>query len=562
MAILDFVNFNGARLDLQDSASVHFDAEQELTDAQQTQARENIAAAGQEDLESFEDYVRQMSPLATVGPADIVSIEDAAPLPVEGLKVDVEPKQDLHGYENPWPAGGGVNKFAVGDAVGAIPNAAYTLSVSIDPNTEIVRIQGTASWSSSGTKSFRIISTKSGVYFGDAPVTHDYSGMVVTPFVVSKSSNIVSVNSLSYSAGEGSIMINMTTTEEVVTDISLRITIADTAPTSWSPYSNICPITGWEGATAKDEGKNLWNPTTGGNAEGTYNGITYTKNNDGSYTFNGTATSSTWINFGNITLPAGTFTASYKQSGSYTGSVTFGANNGVFIRYPALSTYPITKTSDNETTGNFGINFPINSTATNLVLWFQIEYGSTATSFTPYVPPRTASVDFGQTIYGGTVDLTRGELVVDRTMMDLGALTWEKVNGTTSQYDYFKAMFSPLGVGSTGDVLCSQYVGSSGINASGGGDKEVRIVNGREVRIRDLSYNDAATFKTAMSGVQLVYELATPVTYTLTPAELELFKGVNNISADAGQVTVTYRQDIYTALNNKINELQALVLES
>ena len=42
---------------------------------------------------------------------DIVSVTDAAAYPAEGLEFGIEPVQDLHGYDNPWPAGGGKNKF-------------------------------------------------------------------------------------------------------------------------------------------------------------------------------------------------------------------------------------------------------------------------------------------------------------------------------------------------------------------------------------------------------------------------------------------------------------------
>lgn len=180
-------------------------------------------------------------------------------------------------------------------------------------------------------------------------------------------------------------------------------------------------------------GKNKWNPTTGGTAEGTYNGITYTKNDDGSYSFSGTATGSTWINFGNITLHAGTWTASVTKTGSYTGRVAFGANNGAFLRYPELTTYPRTVTSESETTGNFGINFAngVEITGT-LTLWIQIESGSSATSWTPYsnicpisgidnlsvyVSPTTQqaqateyAVSFGSTVYAGFVDPITGEV--------------------------------------------------------------------------------------------------------------------------------------------------------
>ena len=53
-----------------------------------------------------------------------------------------------------------------------------------------------------------------------------------------------------------------------------------------------------------------------------------------------------------------------------------------------------------------------------------------------------------------------------------------------------------------------------------------------------------ADFKTAMSGVQLCYELATPQTYQLTPQEvIKTLLGTNNVWADIGNVSVTYTAD-------------------
>ena len=39
----------------------------------------------------------------------IASFTDGSALPVESLSVSIEPVQDLHGYDAPWPAGGGKN---------------------------------------------------------------------------------------------------------------------------------------------------------------------------------------------------------------------------------------------------------------------------------------------------------------------------------------------------------------------------------------------------------------------------------------------------------------------
>ena len=51
-----------------------------------------------------------------------------------------------------------------------------------------------------------------------------------------------------------------------------------------------------------------------------------------------------------------------------------------------------------------------------------------------------------------------------------------------------------------------------------------------------------AEFKSAMSGVQLCYKLATPIVYDLTPTEVTLLLGENNIWSD-GEMTLTYLAD-------------------
>ena len=48
---------------------------------------------------------------------------------------------------------------------------------------------------------------------------------------------------------------------------------------------------------------------------------------------------------------------------------------------------------------------------------------------------------------------------------------------------------------------------------------------------------------TPTTGAQVVYELATPVTYQLAPASLATISGYNFVWSDAGSVAVTYRAD-------------------
>ena len=59
----------------------------------------------------------------------------------------------------------------------------------------------------------------------------------------------------------------------------------------------------------------------------------------------------------------------------------------------------------------------------------------------------------------------------------------------------------------------------------------------------DNRYNNVADFKTALSGQQIVYELATPQTYQLDPQTISLLHGNNNVWSD-GEVEMVYNADV------------------
>jgi hypothetical protein len=55
--------------------------------------------------------------------------------------------------------------------------------------------------------------------------------------------------------------------------------------------------------------------------------------------------------------------------------------------------------------------------------------------------------------------------------------------------------------------------------------------------------------------VYACYELATPITYQLTPTEIKSILGDNNVWADAGNTEVTYRADTTKYIDKKIAEV-------
>ena len=100
------------------------------------------------------------------------------------------------------------------------------------------------------------------------------------------------------------------------------------------------------------------------------------------------------------------------------------------------------------------------------------------------------------------------------------------------------------------DALCSNYPFVGTYNNLV--DKSCSYIYNQAIAVRDSAYADTTAFKTAMSGVQLVYELATPVTYTLTPQQIALLRGNNNVWADTGDATLKYFTTAFEDLAEEI----------
>ena len=89
--------------------------------------------------------------------------------------------------------------------------------------------------------------------------------------------------------------------------------------------------------------------------------------------------------------------------------------------------------------------------------------------------------------------------------------------------------------GGTLDVTTGVLTVAHGNIASYGDE----ILPGAWISRMDVYSTDA----TPTAGVQVVYELATPQTCQLTPQEVRTLLGTNNLWADCGDVSVTYRVD-------------------
>lgn len=163
-----------------------------------------------------------------------------------------------------------------------------------------------------------------------------------------------------------------------------------------------------------------------------------------------------------------------------------------------------------------------------------------------------SSISLGQTVYGGTLtDNGDGTWTLVKTMVgvDMGTMTWgaSSQSGcfyTNSINDYknvnnmvfYCSEYKPDGHGSTGDLY--------------GIDNTIRYFlsesSGRAFNVHDNAQagKTGEQFASAVSGVILVYELATPAApITLTADSVKTLLGDNNIFADCGNInTITYRE--------------------
>ena len=150
------------------------------------------------------------------------------------------------------------------------------------------------------------------------------------------------------------------------------------------------------------------------------------------------------------------------------------------------------------------------------------------------------------TVYGGEIDLTTGVLTVTHAIVDLGSLNWTYISPSGERiYNYFStsdlsAVIKNTTSSTLHNGLCSDFSVCTTSNIAKSGYDNCFAVGGATLFVSDDAYSDAPTFKTAMSGVKLVYELATPYTVQLSATQVRALKSVNNVFGDTGETEVKY----------------------
>lgn len=264
-----------------------------------------------------------------------------------------------------------------------------------------------------------------------------------------------------------------------------------------------------------------------------------------------------------ISLPAGTYTLSAKNYNLVSGETPlymFKINDGS-LSYPSL-TNPYNFTLEAPSTVDIRISTNGTTTASEFYTNIQLESGNSSTDYAPYsnicpisgrtqttvsVNSEDTTVQFGQTVYGGEVDVTSGGTSDEWAKVDLGSIVWtapsaEGISYSTRITDFKQVTTGQIYYGNA--VLDNYNFVQSVLNNNDNGKASLYYHTGYSgyrlfVCDTNLIGKTAPQVATYMSGKYICYELATPTTLTTPATPISLNKGNNTLTAD-GDMELIY----------------------
>lgn len=456
-------------------------------------------------------------------------VPDATVPNLLGLTVDIEPVQDLHGYDAPWPGGGGKNKLknnltsgeingvtATVDADGVISfsgttNAITVFNINVDIDTEFAK---NTNYVLSGCTGGDFYTYRLEIYKRVGNNAVNYNGDTQFQLLDTDSGCVCRIVVQSG--------INMSGVK-----IYPMIRLASETDATFAPYENLCPISGWDSVEVEATGINVWDE------EWERYGSAQIKSKTRFFIQPGTYYVKTPVALSLYKFP--------DLTSANTGSIYVPRNGGV-ITVPEGTYYLMLYTETGYGTiynNDISINYP-----------------STDHDYHPYAGNRY-TIQLGQTVYGGTLTIAEDggvTALVDRAMVDLGTLSWVK---DVAPYMTYRTTLNAMLFQSL--PLCSSYKGAIVSDLANVQNGEIASTNSQTlnlVRIRDdqkWQTMDASAFRESVSNVQLVYYLAESITIQLDPAIIATIANqTNNVWADAGDVSVEFAADLKTYIDSKI----------
>lgn len=454
------------------------------------------------------DAVEQTTTATTIGPAALATFEaSAANMPLKRLTVNIDPVQNLNGYDKPWPGGGGKNLL---DGSKTYQSSNTIIRIGADDDSYSLQFPA-------GQYTFSC-SFLNDVHYG---VFMQYEGGSNTALITSSSTTDTVTFTLGntpfrmwfYGSGGASI--------DNVTNIQLE---QGTSATNYEPYSNICPITGWTGCNVVHGALPSSVTWTEEKAVTPFGSIVSAPGAAYSSLIPVESGTNAFILL--VTEPAARAmrVSGYNASGNHVRQLTekfIGASDPVGVYYLPFTADDSIK-SVRLTVGQFSKGTPVMLGAN-----YNIAF---------------PSPDPG-TVYGGTLDVVNKKLTVTHQAVVF--------NGSESGWAGFTQgsvgnrvqwnTYNTIGVPNA-DFLSDKFVAQRAddvhtVYSVYGSAAAPRMFFSIPTTITSLQdWKDWLT----ENNVTVVYPIATPIVYDLTADEITTLLGTNNIWADTGDVTVTY----------------------
>ena len=477
---------------------------------------------------------------------NIVTFEADEELPLKKLVVDIEPVQDLHGYDHPWPAGGGKN---------LLDRNAYTTNVALDDDGNVTSAGSTSSVSAhipviAGAQyTFSCICNSTG-YKRVAAYAQD--GTFIAP-LLAKITGITSgefrTETFTIPANAAYLIVGNNTSD---TNIQLEL---GSYATAYEPYSNICPISGWTGCNIACNGDNLINPVLflPGNFDASGNVVNTTSVNSkhteklpikGGITYTLVSTS---------LITTNSFYCFYDKDKRFISS-------SLYLAYAEKSTFTAPENAcfiacsiRHASDLPFGMSMYLGRTDKNK------PYSGTVY---PITFPEAG------TVYGGALDVVSGVLTsTHRYLLLDDTLTYVVKNN-----ERFDINLDEANIARTEDnsiLLKNAYcsflqVGNGHLTGNSSGITSVlAFLNISEWYSGEVSNAALRSYFNDMINAEkpcaVCYELATPITYQLTPQQITTLLGTNNIWADAGDIEVTYSNNTSIYKRKKLDSIFSIL---
>lgn len=475
---------------------------------------------------------------------------------IKNVDVEINPVQDLHGYDAPWIGGAGKNLLKT-SGLSLVPPSdtsfSNTTKRTFASNCFCTGLTANNYYQDIVTQyevsdNYISVTTPASAYAVLIPITGLVVGQTYTLSANATNGKLLAgfweedgtyISTTNESTSKVTFVVpnnthwvglsfNPTTVNVQATFTNIQLENGSTV-TAWTPYENICPITGWDECNLTHTEKNLCKPLTLADSE-FFLSVNYRIKRNAipksrciiSFVDKDPSISMTGINFGFV-------------DSKYNGTPLESSDYRWVIRNGVMQT-EMRNIPDNGDENVFLtglIAYPRNEATWNTIIAkydIQIELGTTASSYERYVG-ETYTEEFEQdgqplTVFGGTINLTTGLLTITWVIETPTFSSGWTLSGTSNWWKNY-----------TNKARWSRSARSSHFaTVTYSTSDRILIANTGFTVLSDLA--DYQTAQTALGKpIQILYNLAEPIEIQLTAEEIHSFIGENVFWADTGAIS-------------------------